>query len=93
MEEKQESKRDEDDAADPLDDDVVVAHPTEHRHRPCERDPREQEGEAEPGRVGDEQERPAHHGARIRSEDEDAGEHRADARRRADRESASEQNA
>src|SRR5256885_7678401 len=57
----------------------------ERAHRARERDADEQERDAEPGGVREEQNRPAQHGARVAREDEDAREHGPDARRRADR--------
>src|SRR5947209_18357076 len=58
VEEQQKSQRDENDAADSLDDDVVVTHPTEDGHRPRERDAREQERDAEPRGIRDKEQRP-----------------------------------
>ena len=71
----------------------MIPEPTERPHRPREDRTREHEGDREAERVTREQERSLEHGVRRSGEHEDRGEHRADARRRADREGAAEQHA
>ena len=70
----------------------MVAEPAEGAHRLREADRGEQERQSQPGRVEREQHCPLQDRARARDR-EDRGEHRADARRRADRERCAEQDA
>ena len=90
-EEEQQAEDDHDRAADELDRDVVIPEPPERAHRPGEDGTREHERNREPERVAREQKRALQHGVRRAREHEDRREHRADARRGADREGAAEQ--
>src|SRR6266511_6450517 len=80
VEEEQQAEHDEHRPTQALDQEGVITHPTEDGHRTGERNPREQEREAETSRVGHEQERAAHDGPRVRGEHENPGEHGSDAR-------------
>ena len=72
---------------------VVVAQPAERRHRPREQSCREHERHREPERVDGEERRSLERGVGRAGEDEDRRQDGADARRRADREGATQENA